>query len=146
MAVLALILLRMPVTSQPPTESVGLRAASLVQNRNFAVLLAAAFLMGTVFPAGSAYLSVSVRSLGASDAITGISVAAKALGEAVIFLSATRFAASRRRLLIVGAGFHGVTFAFYATAPAAALVVGMQFLLGVGYTAFILAALTSSHG
>ncbi|WP_224450304.1 MFS transporter [Haloprofundus salilacus] len=145
MAMLVLVLLRIPVESKPPTESVGLRAASLVTDRNFAVLLVAAFLMGTMFPAGSAYLSVYVRSLGASDALTGLSVAAKTLGEAAVFLCAARFTASYRRLLIAGAGCHVVTFAFYASAPAPSLVVALQLLLGVGYAAFMLAAVNLAH-
>lgn len=140
MAVLAVILLRIPVENHPPTESVGLRAVSLVRNRNFAALLVAAFLMGAMFPAGSAYLSVLVRSLGGSDAITGLSVAAKTAGEAAVFLYAARFAATYRRLLVVGAGCHVLTFAFYATAPPPAFVIAAQLLLGVGYAAFMLAA------
>ena len=111
MAMLALILLRIPVESKPPTESVGLRAASLVTDRNFAMLLVAAFLMGTMFPAGSAYLSVYVRSLGASDALTGLSVATKTVAEAAVFLYAARITTSYRLLLIAGAGCHVVTFA-----------------------------------
>ncbi|WP_224270886.1 MFS transporter [Haloprofundus salinisoli] len=145
MAVLALVLLRMPVDRRPPTESVGLRAASLVRDRNFATLLVAAFLMGTLFPAGSAYLSVYVRSLGGSDALTGLSVAAKTLGEAVVFLAAAHFTASYRRLLIAGAGCHVVTFAAYASAPVPSLVVALQLLLGVGYAAFMLAAVNLAH-
>ncbi|WP_224337567.1 MFS transporter [Haloprofundus halobius] len=145
MAVLAVILLRIPVENRPPTESVGLRAASLVRDRNFAALVVAAFLMGTMFPAGSAYLSVYVRSLGGSDALTGLSVAAKTLGEAAVFLAAAHFTASYRRLLIAGAGFHVVTFAAYASAPAPALVVALQLLLGVGYAAFMLAAVNLAH-
>ncbi len=88
MAVLAVVLLRIPVDRRPPTESVGLRAASLVRDRNFAALLVVASLMGTLFPAMSASLSVYVRSLDGSDALTGLSVAAKTLGEAAVFLTA----------------------------------------------------------
>ncbi|WP_248906263.1 MFS transporter [Halocatena marina] len=145
MAALAVILIRIPVESKPPTESVGLRAASLIRDRNFAALLVAAFLMGAMFPAGGAYLSVYVKSLGASDAITGLSVAAKTLGEAVVFLYAARFTASYRRLLIAGAACHVITFALYASAPAASIVVSMQLLLGVGYAAFMLAAVNLAH-
>ncbi|SFR64041.1 MFS transporter [Halogeometricum limi] len=145
MAALAVILFRVPVRSRPPTESVGLRAASLVTNRNFAALLVAAFLMGAILPAGSAYLSVYVRSIGGTDAITGLSVAAKTAGEAVVFLSAVRFATTYRRLLVVGAGCHALTFGFYATSPTPTLVVAMQVLLGVGYAAFMLAAVNLAH-
>jgi PPP family 3-phenylpropionic acid transporter len=145
MAVLAVIVLRIPVASRPPTESVGLRAASLVRDRNFAALLVAAFLMGTMFPAGSAYLSVYVRSIGGTDAITGLSVAAKTLAEAVVFLTAARFTTTYRSLLVAGAGCHIVAFGFYASAPAPAFVVAMQLLLGVGYAAFMLAAVNLAH-
>ncbi|MFC6823650.1 MFS transporter [Halopelagius fulvigenes] len=145
MAVLAALLLRIPVDSRPPAESVGLRAASLVANRTFTVLLVAAFLMGTIFPAGSAYLSVYVRAIGGSDAITGLSVAAKTAGEAVVFLFAARFETTYRRLLFTGAAFHALTFGFYATVPAPFAVVATQLLLGFGYAAFMLAAVNLAH-
>lgn len=145
MALLVAILTRIPVESKPPTESVGLRAVSLVRDRNFAALLAAAFVMGAMFPAASTYLAVYVRAIGASDAITGLSIAVKTLAEGVVFLYATRLAISYRALLAAGAGCHVLAYVVYATTAAPILVVSLQFVVGVGYAAFMLAAVNLAY-
>lgn len=139
MAAVAVILLRLPVEAAPPTQSLGVKAARLTRQPDFAALLAAAFLLGLVIPTGSAYLSVYMRVIGTNDTVTGAVFAIKTVGEIGVFLLAYRINQSYRTFLIGGCLCHALTYAVYATVAVPLLILGVQLVLGAGYAAAFLA-------
>lgn len=145
MAAVAVILLRLPVETPPPTQRIGIKAVRLTRQPDFAALLVAAFLLGLAIPSGSAYLSVYMRAIGASDTVTGAAFAAKTMGEIGVFLLAYRIDRSYRSFLVAGCLCHAFTYAVYATVTIPVLILGIQLVLGVGYAAAFLAMVNLAH-
>lgn len=142
MAVVAALLWRVPDSESPPSTSLGVEAAELLRNRQFAALLVAAFLMGAMMSTSGSYFSIFMREVGGGDALTGVALALKTVAEALVFFYATRLSLPYRTLLVVGCLAHAVTFLAYAATGATPVVLAVQLLLGVGYASFYLAAVT----
>lgn len=144
---LVLLLTRLPV-DQPEALGADLEWAAIrrLLSRQFLLLLAAAFFVGVVTPAGAAFFSVYVRAIGHADTITGVAWLIKTVAEAVAFVAvARRGVGSYRRLMAVGGVLYAATYGLLAATGFVGVVVAAQVLLGVGYALFNLASVNLAH-
>lgn len=114
-------------------------------SRQFVLLLAAAFCIGLLTPAGSAFFSVYVRAVGQPDTITGIAWLLKTVAEAIAFLYIARREVSYRLLLGLGALCYAGTYLVLANTTSAIVIVFAYFALGFGYALFNLASVNLAH-
>jgi len=145
MALVALLLTRVPVAASPPATGIGREVRRLVRNRAFLALLCTAFLVGTLLSTAGSYFAIYMRAIGAGDGLTGLALAIKTVAEAAVFLRAYRLDVRYRTLLIAGCLAHVGTFLVYAAVPVTGVVLAVQLLLGLGYATVTLAAVNLAH-
>lgn len=146
MVLVVLLLTRLPV-EQP--EGLGgdleLSAIRRLLDRQFLLLVVAAFVIGLMTPAGVAFFSVYVRAVGHADWITGVAWLIKTLGEAVAFLAISRRGGRYRWLMAAGGLLYLGTYVVLALTANVGVIVAAQVMLGVGYALFNLASVNLAH-
>lgn len=147
MVLILLLLTRLPVGD---TEALGddldLATVRRLLDRQFLLLLAAAFFLGVMTPASAAFFSVYVRAIDQPDSITGFAWLIKTTAEAATFVYVARRGGGSYRLLMgAGGALYLVTYALLATTGAIVVVVSSQLLLGTGYALFNLASVNLAH-
>lgn len=147
MALVVALLAALPVGESDDALETELTAAAIrrLLDRRFGLLLLSAFGIGVMTPAGSAFLSVYVRSIGQADSITGAAWFVKTVGEAVTFLYVARRGGSYRRLLALAGVLYGGTYVVLLLTADVRLVLAAQLLLGVGYALFTLASVNLAY-
>ncbi|RQH01421.1 MFS transporter [Natrarchaeobius oligotrophus] len=114
-------------------------------NRQFLLLLAAAFALGLMTPASSAFFSVYVRAVGHPDSITGVAWLIKTIAEATAFVYIARRGGSYRRLMVVAGALYTSTYLLLWSTGSVAVIVLAQLLLGAGYALFNLASVNLAY-
>lgn len=145
MVVLVFIIRGVPDAEADLTPDLKRDALRLLTDRRFILLLAVAMVLGGVSSAGSAYFSVYVRAIGASDGLTGTAWMIKTVGEAAIFLSMAKIGLANRTQLTLGASLYVGTFLVYAAIATPAAILGVQLVFGVGLALFNLAVVNFAH-
>ncbi|RQG96524.1 MFS transporter [Natrarchaeobius chitinivorans] len=126
-------------------NDLSLEAIRPLLNRQFLLLLGAAFALGLMTPASSAFFSVYVRSVGHPDSITGVAWLIKTVAEAAAFIYIARRGGSYRRLMVIAGGLYTTTYVVLWTTGSVTLIVFAQVLLGAGYALFNLASVNLAY-
>jgi len=147
MVLLVLLLTRLPMDeTEALGEDLGWEPIRRLLDRQFLLLLAAAFFLGVMTPASAAFFSVYVRAIDQPDTVTGFAWLIKTIAEAVAFVYvARRGFRSYRRLMAVAGLFYLTTYVLLATTGSIVVVVSSQVLLGLGYALFNLASVNLAH-
>lgn len=147
MALIIGLLLFLPVDERPTVgRDLSLAAIRRLLDRQFVLLLTAAFVLGLMTPAGAAFFSVYVRAVGHPDAVTGMAWLVKTIAEAIVFVYvARRGSGSYRRLMAVGGILYGATYLVLWSTGSVGLIVLAQLMLGAGYALFNLASVNLAH-
>lgn len=149
MILVVALLSHLPVREADADADLGtdLRLADVraLIDRQFGLLLLAAFCIGLMSPAGSAFFSVYVRAIGQPDTLTGIAWFVKTVGEAAAFFYIARRGGTYWRLMALGGLCYGGTYLVLLSTGEATLVVLAQLSLGVGYALFNLASVNLAY-
>lgn len=145
MVVLVVIIRDVPDTDADLTPDLRRDALKLLTNYRFLLLLVVATLLGGVSSAGSAYFSVYVRAIGATDGLTGTAWMIKTAAEAVVFLSMARIGLTNRTQLTLAGTVYVGTYLVYAAVATPAAILAVQLFLGVGLALFTLSAVNFAH-
>ena len=147
MVLIVALLVFLPVDEPAPLGTdLSLETIRPLLNRQYLLLLMAAFLMGLMTPAGSAYFSVYIRAVGHGDWVTGIAWLIKTLAEAAAFLYIAKYQGGAYRRLIALAGlFYGTTYVILLLTGSIGPILIAQLFLGVGFALFNLASVNLAH-
>lgn len=147
MVLVVILLTVLPVEDSESALETDLSLAEVRQllDRQFGLLLLAAFCIGLMTPAGSAFFSVYVREIGQADSITGMAWLVKTIGEAAAFFYVARRGGSYRRLMALGGLLYASTYVVLLLTVDVRYVVLAQFMLGIGYALFNLASVNLAH-
>ncbi len=147
MALIIGLLFVLPVNERPSVgRDLSIDAVRQLLDRQFLLLLMAAFVLGLMTPAGAAFFSVYVRAVGHPDSVTGIAWLFKTIAEAIVFVYvARRGRGSYRRLMAIGGVLYGATYVVLWVTGSVAVIVLAQLLLGAGYALFNLASVNLAH-
>lgn len=147
MGLIVLLLWDLPVADPVALASdLSLETIRPLLNRQFVLLLGAAFAIGVMTPPGTAFFSVYVRAVGHSDAITGVAWLLKTVAEAAAFLYIARSRrGAYRQLLAVGGLLYTATYLVLWLTGAIVPIMLAQLLLGAGFALFNLAAVNLAH-
>ncbi|MFP4188631.1 MAG: MFS transporter [Halobacteriales archaeon] len=121
---------------------VGRDAVRLVTDRDFALLLASASLVGVTLLSGNDFFSVYVREIGGSDTTTGVAWFVLTVVEAAAFVYLFRLTTRYRYLLALGGFTYAAKYAVYYLVESPAIVVVSHLATGVSFAAFYLAAVS----
>jgi len=147
MILLVLLLTQLPVgDAEALGDDLEWAAVRRLLDRQFLLLLGAAFFLGVMTPATAAFFSVYVRAIDQPDSITGVAWLIKTVAEAVAFVYvARRGGGSYRWLMAIAGVFYLGTYVLLATTGSIVVVVASQVLLGLGYALFNLASVNLAH-
>lgn len=146
MVLVVLLLTRLPV-EEPEALGSDLELAAIrrLLDRQFVLVMVAGFAIGLMTPAGVAFFSVYVRSVGHADSITGVAWFVKTVGEAVAYLAIARRGGRYRWLMAAGGVLYAATYVALAVTTNVGVIVFAQVALGVGYALFNLASVNLAH-
>lgn len=114
----------------------------LVQNRPFIIFLALTLLVTITHRANDSYIGIFIAQLGGSESLIGISWFVGVASEALVFAFAGRWFRKYHPLIfIIGAGvLYAVRWFLFALIDMPILVVMLQFMHGLSFGVFYLAA------
>lgn len=147
MVLVVALLFFLPVKDSDDALDTDLNLTAIRQllDRQFALLLLAAFCIGLMTPAGSAFFSVYIREIGQADSITGMAWLVKTIGETVAFMYIAHRGGSYRRLMALGGLLYSSTYVVLLLTVDVRVVIVAQLMLGVGYALFNLASVNLAH-
>jgi PPP family 3-phenylpropionic acid transporter len=146
MAILVALLRGVPRVDERVFEgSLSRKAARLVRQPRYLLVVVAAFVLGGVSFAGAAFFSVYMRSVGLGDGLTGVAWATKTVAEVVVFLALSRL--DRRHgiaVLLAGLGY-AIGYATLSWFPTLLPVLGANLALGAGVALVYFALVNLAH-
>ena len=146
MVLLVALLRGLPATEARVFEgSLGTRAAGLVSQPRYLLVLLAAFVLGGVSFAGAAFFSVYMRAVGLGDGFTGVAWATKTVAEVAVFLVLSRLD-RWHGLAVAAAGLaYAGGYAVLSWVPALGPVLGANVALGTGVALVYFALVNLAH-
>lgn len=121
--------------------------SSMLRRPPWVVFAASIFLLGIGFSGISNFVSVTIRAMGGSDVLIGVSWTLSAVSELpVLFFSAALLRRlGSQRLLAVAFAMYVVRMVLYAIMPAPAWVLGIHTIFGAGFGIYWMSAVNYAN-